>query len=174
MKKNVNRSAVIIDGGKIRFNDIIAVARYGVAVKISKDATFVRKMKKTRDMLMQSMRTGIPIYGVTTGYGKSCGKRMPFDIALKNGVNILRFHGCGTGEPIGVEETRAAMVCRMICLARGYSGVSIALLQQIADFLNHGITPIVPCEGSVGASGDLTPMSYIAATLMGERDVIYR
>jgi hypothetical protein len=60
MKKNVNRSAVIIDGGKIRFNDIIAVARYGVAVKISKDATFVRKMKKTRDMLMQSCAQAFP------------------------------------------------------------------------------------------------------------------
>ncbi len=111
---------------------------------------------------------------MTTGYGKSCGKRMPLDIALKNGVNIFRFHGCGTGEPIGIEETRAAMLCRIICLARGYSGVSVALLQQMADFLNHGITPVVPCEGSVGASGDLTPMSYIGACLMGEREVFYR
>ena len=120
------------------------------------------------------MRRGIPVYGVTTGYGKSCGKRMPLDIALKNGANILTFHGCGTGEPIGIEETRATMLCRIICLAKGYSGVSIALLQQLADFLNHGITPVVPCEGSVGASGDLTPMSYIGACLAGERDVIYR
>ncbi len=114
------------------------------------------------------------MYGVTTGYGKSCGKRMPLDIALKNGVNIFTFHGCGTGDPIGIEETRAAMLCRIICLARGYSGVSIALLQQLADFLNNGITPIVPCEGSVGASGDLTPMSYIGACLMGEREVFYQ
>ena len=66
------------------------------------------------------------------------------------------------------------MLCRIICLARGYSGVSVALLQQMADFLNYGITPVVPCEGSVGASGDLTPMSYIGACLMGEREVIYR
>ena len=125
-------------------------------------------------MLMESMRKGIPVYGVTTGYGKSCGKRMPLDIALKNGVNIFRFHGCGTGDPIGIEETRAAMLCRIICLARGYSGVSVALLQHLADFLNCGITPVVPCEGSVGASGDLTPMSYIGACLMGEREVFYR
>ncbi|HNZ64519.1 MAG TPA: aromatic amino acid ammonia-lyase [Smithella sp.] len=174
MKKNGNKAVVVIDGSHVSFNDIIAVARYGVPVKISKDSRFVRKMDKTRKMLMDAMREGIPVYGVTTGYGKSCGKRMPFDIALKNGINILRFHGCGTGEPIGIEETRAAMLCRIICLARGYSGVSIALLQQMADFLNHGITPVVPCEGSVGASGDLTPMSYIGATLMGERDVVYQ
>lgn len=169
-----NKAAVVIDGSHVSVNDIVAVARYGVPVQISKSAKFVKKMAKTQKILMDSMRQGIPVYGVTTGYGKSCGKRMPMDVALKNGVNILRFHGCGTGEPIGIEETRAAMLCRMICLARGFSGVSIALLQQMADFLNHGITPIVPCEGSVGASGDLTPMSYIGACLMGERDVVYQ
>jgi histidine ammonia-lyase len=174
MKKNTNKNAVIIDGGNVSFNDIIAVARYGVPVQISKAGKFVKMMERTQKMLMESMRKGIPVYGVTTGYGKSCGKRMPLDIALKNGVNILLFHGCGTGEPIGIEETRAAMLCRIICLAKGYSGVSVALLQQLADFLNHGITPVVPCEGSVGASGDLTPMSYIGACLMGEREVIYR
>ncbi|MFA5324338.1 MAG: aromatic amino acid ammonia-lyase, partial [Smithella sp.] len=174
MKKSKNKAAVVIDGGNVSFNDMIAVARYGVPVQISKDSKFVRKMEKTQKILMKSMRNGVPVYGVTTGYGKSCGKRMSMDIALKNGVNILHFHGCGTGEPIGIEETRAAMLCRIICLARGYSGVSIALLQQLADFLNYGITPIVPCEGSVGASGDLTPMSYIGACLMGEREVFYK
>ncbi len=97
-------------------------------------------------MLMESMRKGVPVYGVTTGYGKSCGKRMPLDIALKNGVNIFHFHGCGTGDPIGIEETRAAMLCRIICLARGYSGVSVALLQHLADFLIHGITPMSPAK----------------------------
>lgn len=173
MRKN-NKAAVVIDGSYVGFNDIIAVARYGVPVQISRSARFVRKMEKTQKMLTSAMDKGIPVYGVTTGYGKSCGKRMTADVAMKNGVNILHFHGCGTGDPIGIEETRAAMLCRIICLARGYSGVSVALLQQLADFLNHGITPIVPCEGSVGASGDLTPMSYIGACLMGEREVVYQ
>ena len=174
MKKIGRQPVVIIDGGNISFNDIIAIARDGVAVKISKNKGFVRRMERTQQMLMESMRQGVPVYGVTTGYGKSCGSRMPMNVALKNGENIFRFHGCGTGEPIGIEETRGAMLCRIICLARGYSGVSVALLQQMADFLNHRITPIVPCEGSVGASGDLTPMSYIGACLAGEREVIYR
>ncbi len=174
MKKNVNKAAVVIDGSNVRFEDIIAVARYGAPVQISKDSKFVKKMGETRKILMEAMRKGIPVYGVTTGYGKSCGKRMPPDIAMKNSVNIFTFHGCGTGDPIGIEETRAAMLCRIICLAKGYSGVSIALLQHLADFLNCGITPVVPCEGSVGASGDLTPMSYIGACLAGEREVIFQ
>ncbi|MEN6330424.1 MAG: aromatic amino acid ammonia-lyase [Smithella sp.] len=174
MKKVGGKSVVVIDGGNIGFDDIIAVARDGVEVRISKDKSFVRRMQKTEQILMDSLRRGNPVYGVNTGYGKSCGSRMSMDIALKNGENIFRFHGCGTGEPIGIEETRGAMLCRIICLARGYSGVSIALLQQMADFLNRGITPVVPCEGSVGASGDLTPMSYIGACLAGEREVFYR
>jgi histidine ammonia-lyase len=174
MKKIGGQHVVVIDGGNIRFEDIIAVARDGVAVRISKDKSFVRRMQKTQQMLMESMSRDVPVYGVNTGYGKSCGSRMSMNIALKNGENIFRFHGCGTGEPIGIEETRGAMLCRIICLARGYSGVSIDLLQQMADFLNSGITPVVPCEGSVGASGDLTPMSYIGACLAGEREVFYR
>jgi histidine ammonia-lyase len=169
-----NKSAVVIDGSNVPFEDMIAVARYGLPVRISTARAFIRRMQKTQNQLMQAMRKGIPVYGVTTGYGKSCGKRMPMEVALKNAVNILRFHGCGTGEPIGVEETRAAMLCRIICLARGYSGVSVALLEKLAEFLNHGITPVVPSEGSVGASGDLTPMSYIGACLMGEREVFYQ
>ena len=174
MKKIGNKAAVIIDGGNVSLDDIIAVARDGVSVQISKAGRFVKRMEQTQKMLMDAMQNGVPVYGVTTGYGKSCGKRMPLNAAMKNGVNIFRFHGCGTGEPIGIEETRAAMLCRIICLARGYSGVSVGLLQQMADFLNAGITPVVPCEGSVGASGDLTPMSYIGASLMGEREVFYQ
>lgn len=165
---------MVIDGGNIRLSDVIAVARDGVSVQISKSGRFVKKMERTQKILMESMRKEVAIYGVNTGYGKSCGKRVPLTAAMKNGVNIFRFHGCGTGEPVGIEETRAAMLCRIICLARGYSGVSVGLLQQMADFLNCGITPVVPCEGSVGASGDLTPMSYIGACLAGEREVFYQ
>jgi histidine ammonia-lyase len=173
MKKNGRKTALVIDGGHVNFEDMIAVAKDGLPVSISKSPAFVRRMAVTQKMLMASMQKGDAIYGVNTGYGKSCGNRIGMKTAMKNGVNIFRFHGCGTGEPIGIEETRAAMLTRIICLARGYSGVSVGLLKQMADFLNAGITPVVPCEGSVGASGDLTPMSYIGAALAGERDVFY-
>ena len=174
MKRAGGKNAVVIDGSHVSLNDIVGVVRDGVQVKISESSRFVQRIEKTRKMLMKAMRDGVAVYGVNTGYGRSCGRRISMDIALKNGMNIFRFHGCGTGEPIGIEETRAAMLCRIICLARGYSGVSMALLRQMADFLNKGITPVVPCEGSVGASGDLTPMSYIGACLAGEREVFYQ
>ncbi len=174
MTKIGKRTALVIDGGPVSFDEMIAVAKDGLKVSISKSPAFIKRMEKTRGMLMDALQKGVAVYGVNTGYGKSCGNRMTMNLAMKNGVNIFRFHGCGTGDPIGIEETRAAMLSRILCLARGYSGASVALLKQMADFLNAGITPIVPAEGSVGASGDLTPMSYIGAALMGERDVFYQ
>jgi len=123
---------------------------------------------------MTALKNGAPVYGVNTGYGKSCGKRMAMDVVTKNGFNLVRFHGCGTGEPIGIPETRAAILTRILCFSRGYSGVTMDLIALLAEFLNRGIIPVVPCEGSVGASGDLTPMSYVAAALMGEGEVYYQ
>lgn len=173
MKTVRKRAVLIIDGGPVCFEDIIAVAKDGLPVAISGSPGFIKKMAATEKALMTSIRKGVAVYGVNTGYGKSCGNRISLKEVIKNATNIFRFHGCGTGDPIGIEETRAAMLTRILCLAQGYSGVSVALLQQMADFLNAGITPVVPCEGSVGASGDLTPMSYIGAALAGERDVFY-
>ncbi|NLN40133.1 MAG: aromatic amino acid lyase [Smithella sp.] len=173
MKTAGKRAALLIDGGPVRYEDIVAVAKDGLPVAVSKSPGFLKKMARTEKALMKSIQQGVAVYGVNTGYGKSCGNRIGMKAVIKNAPNILRFHGCGTGDPIGIEETRAAILARIICLARGYSGVSVALLEQMADFLNAGITPVVPGEGSVGASGDLTPMSYIGATLAGERDVFY-
>jgi histidine ammonia-lyase len=168
-------SYLTIGGQSVTLEEIVSVARNRKQIRISTDNAFIDQMERSRSMLADAVNRDIPVYGVTTGYGKSCGKRLPKDkVIRKNGASPLHFHGCGTGEPLGVEETRAAMVCRLLCLARGYSGVSRGLLEQIAAFLNCGITPVVPCEGSVGASGDLTPMSYVAAALAGDREVFYR
>ncbi len=165
---------ITVGEGEIDLEGIYAVATGAAKVDISSDPAFVKRIEHSRKLLMNALENGIPVYGVTTGFGKSCSKRLSMKTALDNGDHLLRFHGCGTGEPFGIEETRAAMLCRILCLARGYSGVSLELLKQMAAFLNYGITPIVPCEGSVGASGDLTPMSYIAACLNGQREVFYK
>ena len=168
------QAVVVVGRGHATLEEIVAVAKGRAAVRVGKDRNFVAKMKRTQAMVRRAIADDVALYGVNTGYGKSCGKRIPAKIAARGSVSPLTFHGCGTGEPLGVEETRAAMVCRMLCLAKGYSGVSLELLEQMAAFLNLGITPVVPAEGSVGASGDLTPMSYIAACLEGGREVFYR
>jgi len=174
MKRRVTEE-VIIGEGPVTLSQIVAVAREKASVKLSRERSFQERIRRSEAMLYNAIRDGIPVYGVSTGFGRSCGKRLKQDQVRKHrGANLIRFHGCGTGEPISVPATRAAMLCRLLCLAAGYSGVSLGLLERLAVFLNHGITPIVPCEGSVGASGDLTPMSYVTAALTGERDVSYR
>jgi histidine ammonia-lyase len=174
-KKRFESDDLTLNGQIISLDEILSVAKSKRRVRIGADGAFVRRMERSQVMLSEAIERDIPVYGVTTGYGKSCGKRLPKDKVLRqNGASPLHFHGCGTGEPLGIEETRSAMLCRLLCLARGYSGVSLPLLEQIAAFLNCGITPVVPCEGSVGASGDLTPMSYVAAALAGDREVFYR
>jgi histidine ammonia-lyase len=173
--KKCSTEEVIIGLGPVTLPQILAVAHGNALVKLSRKRSFRERIRRSEAMLHTAIRDGVPVYGVTTGYGKSCGKRLTRDQVRQHlGTNLLRFHGCGTGDIIGIPATRAAMLCRLLCLARGYSGVSLGLLDRLAAFLNHGITPVVPCEGSVGASGDLTPMSYVAAALTGEREVFYR
>lgn len=169
-----HQARITIGGQPLSLTQILDIARGKTGVQISDDPSFTGTIKRSSDTLRSALEKGIPVYGVNTGYGKSCGKRMAMDVAIKNGFNLIRFHGCGTGEPVGIDEVRAAMLTRILCFSRGFSGVSLELIQRFADFLNKGITPVVPCEGSVGASGDLTPMAYVAASLMGEGEVYYR
>lgn len=173
-KKRNNDRAVTVGEGPLDLAGIIAVARRGAPVALSGKAAFHQRIESSRSLLRKAIEADVPVYGVTTGYGKSCGNRLSGKSLPANGANLMRFHGCGTGEPLGTEEARAAMLCRLLCLSRGYSGVSFPLLEQLTAFLNRGITPVIPSEGSVGASGDLTPLSYLLAALAGEREVFYR
>ena len=108
---------------------------------------------------------------MTTGYGDSCLVEVPLHQVNELPLHLSRFHGCGLGENLDVITARAVVVTRLCSLARGYSGVSIALLERLVWLLNENVIPVIPSEGSVKC-GDLTPLSYIAGTLVGERDVI--
>mgnify|MGYP000137017902 CR=1 FL=1 len=118
-------------------------------------------------------RDGV-IYGVTTGYGDSCTTEVRDALIAQLPLNLTRFHGCGLGRILDPEETRAVMAVRLASLVQGWSGVSVELARLLGDMLAHDILPLIPAEGSVGASGDLTPLSYVAGALAGERDVLYR
>jgi histidine ammonia-lyase len=114
------------------------------------------------------------IYGVTTGYGDSCTEQVSPEHYRDLPVNLTRYHGCGLGDYFDAETTRAVLIVRLNTLAQGYSGVSMELLRRIAALIEADALPLIPQEGSVGASGDLTPLSYLAGALIGERDLLYR
>jgi len=165
---------VWVSDGPVTLEQITQVAESCRPVNVSQDPTYRKKLAASVDLLHGEIARGRPVYGVTTGFGHSCGHRPRRQDMDRLGENLIRFHGCGTGRPLSVTQSRATLFCRMVSLAKGLSGVSPELLGRFADFLNHDIAPVIPSEGSVGASGDLTPLSYVAACLEGKRKVVYR
>ncbi len=111
-------------------------------------------------------------YAITTGVGKLSDVRIAGDQIREMQVNLIRSHAAGVGEPLGVAETRAMMLLRANSLSKGYSGVRAVLIDTLCEMLNRGVTPFVPSQGSVGASGDLAPLSHLALALIGEGECI--
>lgn len=110
-------------------------------------------------------------YGVTTSVGASVTTRVPGALSAELSKNLVRMHGVGTGPPLSAEATAAVLTVRLSTLAVGKSGIRPVIAERLLELLQHRVLPVIPAEGSVGASGDLTPMSYVAAVLCGEREV---
>ncbi len=155
----------------LSIEDVISVARGECQVALPETSEWRELIQKGADFLDQLLEEEGVIYGVTTGYGDSCLVEVPLHQVNELPLHLSRFHGCGLGENLDVITARAVVVTRLCSLARGYSGVSLTLLERLTWLLNENVIPVIPSEGSVGASGDLTPLSYIAGTLVGERDV---
>ena len=165
---------VVIGSGKLTIEQVVAIAKRKVSVELESSPEFQKKINAGAEFLDEALAKHGGIYGVTTGYGDSCTQVVPPDHYYDLPVNLTRFHGCGLGAYFDEETTRAIMAVRLNTLAQGFSGVSYALLKIIMDFLQNDILPLIPQEGSVGASGDLTPLSYLAGAVIGERDVLYK
>ncbi len=145
------------------------IAHQRVKLRLSDDPRWRAKIKKSREVLEKSVQEGRSIYGVNTGFGRT-SRRQFSDANRALQVNLIRMHGCGVGPLLDPVEARAIMMSRLTCLAKGYSGVRLELLEHLVNLINSGITPAIPSFGSVGASGDLTPLSYLGALVIGERD----
>lgn len=169
-----DKKTIIVGKDQISINDVIAVAYDNAQVQLVADDEWRQRIQRGADFLDQLLEQDGVIYGVTTGYGDSCVVSIPKHQVNELPVQLLRFHGCGLGENFDHRTTRAIVFVRLVSLARGFSGVSLALLERLVWLLNQDIMPVIPSEGSVGASGDLTPLSYIAAVLIGEREVSYQ
>ena len=152
----------------------LAVARGQLAIAPSSDAEFRRRIHAGVSAVEAHLKAGHTISGVSTGVGDSCETAVPAELAADLQLNLLRFHGCGTGRKLSELESATVVVARLASLARGYSAVRLEVLQLLCDLLTSRVLPVIPAEGSVGASGDLTPLSYVAATLVGEREVYHR
>ncbi|NOX14500.1 MAG: aromatic amino acid lyase [Epsilonproteobacteria bacterium] len=159
-----------IDDKIVNFEDF----KYTQDIKFSNKQEFVDFINAGHDFLIQQIKTGQPIYGITTGYGESGCNAIVMQEAEELQENLYRFCGVGVGEYLSAEVSRIMLLVRLISLSKGKSGVSYDLLKRFEILLQNEIYPLIPSQGSVGASGDLAPLSYIAAVIAGEREVIYK
>jgi len=159
---------------RLTIENVVQAAKKQITIRLCRSAEFKAKIEAGTALLDKTLEEHGGIYGVTTGYGASCTEQVAPDQYNQLPLNLTRFHGCGMGDYFDKETTRALMLIRLNTLAMGFSGVSMELLQSIDFFIENDILPLVPQEGSVGASGDLTPLSYLAGALAGERRVIYK
>ncbi|MDN4039229.1 histidine ammonia-lyase [Massilia sp. YIM B02443] len=166
-----NLRIVRFDRERLSLDDVVAIARGAARPALSSDPAFRAAIARGADFLDRLLREDGVIYGVTTGYGDSCTVAVPPKLVPELPRQLYTYHGCGLGAYLTPEQTRAVMAARLASLCKGYSGVSVGLLEQIVRLFDAGLLPLIPGEGSVGASGDLTPLSYLAAVLCGEREV---
>ncbi|HSI46666.1 MAG TPA: aromatic amino acid ammonia-lyase [Ideonella sp.] len=167
-------SPVVFDGRRLCIEDVVALARGERTAKLSTAPAFTARIQAGADFVAKLLAEDGVIYGVTTGYGDSCTVVIPPALVAELPRHLYIYHGCGAGAMLGPQETRAVLATRLNSLAQGVSGVSLDLLRQIETLLREDLLPLIPSEGSVGASGDLTPLSYLAAVLCGEREVMWR
>jgi histidine ammonia-lyase len=146
-------------------------SRFG-EVQISEK--LLEKSEKTHIFLQNLIKKGTPIYGVTTGFGDSCTRYVDQDLTLQLQKNLINYLSCGQGDFISVEASRAMFVIRLNSLCQGYSAVSAELLQHMALLLSHDVLPVVPQEGSLGASGDLIPLAYLGQLVQGQGQAFHK
>ena len=132
------------------------------------------KMLCSREVIERVVAQDAPVYGVNTGFGKMASVRISNAQIGELQLNLVRSHACGIGELLSEQETRAMMLLRANALAKGYSGIRPAAVDTLCAMLGDRLHPLVPSQGSVGASGDLAPLAHLAQVLIGEGEVIYQ
>ena len=170
MSASPPRDALTIDGADLDLAGLEAVARAGRPLRLAESARDA--VRASRRVVDDAVARGSVVYGVTTGFGNFADVHIPLDRLRELQLNLLRSHAAGVGAPLGVEETRALMLLRANVLAKGFSGVRLETLERLVELLNRGLHPVVPSQGSVGASGDLAPLAHLALVLVGEGECL--
>jgi len=163
---------VTIDGEHLILEDVLEVAEGKAKVKIS--ASVAKKVKRSRDFIEKALQQGKKIYGVTTGFGMLSDQVIDRSQIEDLQRNLIRSHSVGVGPFFDEVTTRAIILLRANVIAMGYSGVRMEVLKRLIEMINKGVHPLVPEQGSVGASGDLAPLAHLASVLMGEGEACFQ
>jgi histidine ammonia-lyase len=162
--------ALHINGNDLTLEDAREVAVEGRPVLLAPDAR--EAVDRARDVVEALVASNQVSYAITTGVGRLSDVRIPGDQIRELQVNLVRSHSVGVGDPLFISETRAMMLLRANSLAKGYSGIRASVIDTLCEMLNRKVTPLVPSQGSVGASGDLAPLAHLALALIGEGECL--
>ena len=163
---NVSKRIVTLDGMTLNTLDVFDVANENATVTIAENA--MMRVGMARDVVDRIVDGNETVYGINTGFGSLVHTKISHDDVELLQLNLIRSHATGLGPTLSKEIVRAMMCVRLNSLVKGHSGCHPDVINQLVDFINHSITPIVPRIGSLGASGDLAPLSHLACALVGE------
>ena len=171
-EKPFMQGQVQINGDTLTIEDVVKVAYNKAKVVIPEKVK--ARVKDCREFLEKLLEEGEVIYGVNTGFGALSDAKISRRELKQLQTNLIRSHSAGVGKPLSTEVVRATMLLRANTLAKGYSGIRLETLETLVEMLNKGVHPIIPEKGSVGASGDLAPLSHMVLVLMGEGEAEYK
>lgn len=163
---------VLLDGETLSLEQVVAVARDGAKVRLHTSAR--EKVQRSREFVDRLIEENQTAYGITTGFGKFSDVVISKEDARTLQRNLIMSHATGVGEPLPPEVVRVILLLRANALAKGFSGIRLSTLETLLEVLNAGIVPVVPEKGSLGASGDLAPLSHMVLVLLGEGEAFYR
>lgn len=164
--------SVVIDENGIRLTDFEQIVFDNATVRLSESC--MKVVEDCRAFLEKVLAERRTVYGVNTGFGKLSTVILPPDETESLQLNLIRSHACAVGDPYSEDVVRGMMLLRLVSLTRGHSGVRPIVVKTIVDCLNKGVHPIIPQQGSLGASGDLAPLAHLALVLLGEGEAIFQ
>jgi len=163
---------IALTGNDLTFDQLHAVALRHASVSL--DPSAIARMNASRAVVENLVASGATAYGINTGFGKLASVRISSEQVQQLQVNLLRSHACGLGDPLSEPETRAMMLLRANALAKGLSGIRPQVVDTLCKMLNAKVHPLIPSQGSVGASGDLAPLAHLAQVVIGEGLATYQ
>ncbi|WP_096187843.1 histidine ammonia-lyase [Evansella halocellulosilytica] len=163
---------ILLNGSNLKMEDLKKIVDGDVEVKACPEA--MEKVASTRDAVEAIVHNGQIIYGVNTGFGKLSDVKVNKEDVETLQHNLIYSHACGVGDALPEMVSRIMLVLRANTLLKGYSGVRNALIERLLYFVNHHIHPVIPSQGSLGASGDLAPLAHLSLVLVGRGQVIYK
>src|ERR1700716_4198178 len=163
---------IALSGNDLTFDQLHSVALRGEKVALHPPA--IERMKSSRAVVDKLVASGATACGINTGFGKLASVRISPEQVAQLQINLVRSHACGVGEPLSEGETRAMMLLRANALAKGLSGIRPHVVDTLCKMLNAKVHPLIPSQGSVGASGDLAPLAHLAQVVIGEGRANFR